>query len=135
LKYVIDTNVIVAAVSRRSEHHWIWQSLIDAEFVLCVTTEILAEYEEILSEFYNPAFASFILQTIMEFSNLELVTNYYAWQLIVVDPDDNKFVDCAIACNARCIVSDDKHFKVLKDIPFPKVEVLKPKAFKLFLKK
>jgi uncharacterized protein len=71
----------------------------------------------------------------LEFSNLELVTNYYAWQLIVVDPDDNKFVDCAIACNARCIVSDDKHFKVLKDIPFPKVEVLKPKAFKLFLKK
>lgn len=41
-----------------------------------------------------------------------------------IDPDDNKFVDCAIASNAHFLVSQDKHFKVLAEIPFPKVNVL-----------
>ena len=35
-----------------------------------------------------------------------------------------KFVDCTIAANARFIVSEDAHFKHLKDIPFPYVEAL-----------
>ncbi len=45
------------------------------------------------------------------------------------DPDDNKFVDCAIIANADYIVSDDSHFKVLKDIPFPVVRVLSLEQF------
>ena len=40
------------------------------------------------------------------------------------DPDDNKFVDCAIASNAKYVVSQDHHFDVLKSIPFPKVDVV-----------
>ena len=38
--------------------------------------------------------------------------------------NDNKFVDCAIAGNARYIVTEDHHFDVLKEIPFPKVAVI-----------
>jgi len=38
--------------------------------------------------------------------------------------DFNKFVDCAIAANAQYIVSEDSHFKHLKDIPFPTVNVI-----------
>lgn len=37
------------------------------------------------------------------------------------DPDDNKFVDCAIAENATFIVSNDSHFSVLREIDFPKL--------------
>ena len=48
--------------------------------------------------------------------------------------DDNKFVDCAIAANAKCIVSEDNHFNVLKFIPFPKVEVIGIDDFKSFLR-
>jgi predicted nucleic acid-binding protein len=44
--------------------------------------------------------------------------------LINADPDDNKYTDCAIAGSANFIVSDDKHFLVLKAIPFPKITVL-----------
>jgi predicted nucleic acid-binding protein len=42
-------------------------------------------------------------------------------------------VDCAIACNAKFLVSDDKHFRILKKIPFPNVEVLKAEEFKSIL--
>ncbi|MBU6341467.1 MAG: PIN domain-containing protein [Bacteroidetes bacterium] len=47
-----------------------------------------------------------------------------------VDPDDNKFVDCAIAGQAKYIVTEDRHFNILKKIPFPKVLVLNTDAFK-----
>ncbi|MDE6753839.1 MAG: PIN domain-containing protein [Muribaculaceae bacterium] len=55
---------------------------------------------------------------------MSVVTPYYKFDLIKVDPDDNKFVDCAVAGGARYIVSDDHHFEILKTIDFPKVEVI-----------
>ncbi|WP_366145465.1 PIN domain-containing protein [Methylovulum sp.] len=39
------------------------------------------------------------------------------------DKDDNKFVDCAVAGNADFLVSNDRHFNVLKTIEFPKLQV------------
>ena len=45
------------------------------------------------------------------------------FHLIEADPDDNKFVDCAICGNAELIVTNDAHFNVLKSIGFPIVEV------------
>ena len=50
---------------------------------------------------------------------------YFKWRLIEADHDDDKFVDCAFAANATYIVSDDKHFDVLKSITFPRIAVLK----------
>jgi len=43
--------------------------------------------------------------------------------LISEDNDDNKYVDCAIACNADMIISNDAHFRVLEKIDFPKLSV------------
>ena len=37
--------------------------------------------------------------------------------------------------NAKCIVTEDKHFKVLENIPFPKVEVIGIEDFKCYLEK
>lgn len=61
--------------------------------------------------------------------------SHYTFALIEADKDDNKFVDCAIAANAKCIVTEDKHFRVLKNIPFPKVEVLGREEFSLYLER
>jgi uncharacterized protein len=55
--------------------------------------------------------------------NVERVTTWFRFNLLA-DSDDNKFVDCAIATNALCIVSHDNDFKPLKSIPFPKVIVI-----------
>ena len=45
------------------------------------------------------------------------------------DVDDNKFVDCAIAANAELIVTNDKHFNVLKTVDWPKLTILGIKEF------
>lgn len=60
---------------------------------------------------------------------------HFSFGLIEADKDDNKFVDCAIAANAKCIVTEDNHFNVLKSISFPKVEVVGIDDFKMYLKK
>jgi uncharacterized protein len=135
VKYVIDTNVLLAAFSRKSPCHWIWQSLLAHEFILCVTTDILDEYAEQFEWFYSALTADYVMESIENLPNIEYITSFYRWQLISADPDDDKFVDCAVAANTQFIVSEDKHFKVLKRIPFPKIEVLRINDFKKILKK
>ena len=50
--------------------------------------------------------------------------------MITKDPDDNKFSDLAIAANVNYLVSNDKHFNVLKGLPFPTVTVVTLEEFK-----
>jgi predicted nucleic acid-binding protein len=64
------------------------------------------------------------LSEIMRMRNVRKIEAYYHWQLIKQDPDDNKFADCAIAANADYLVTNDKHFNVLKQIQFPKLTVI-----------
>lgn len=121
---VIDTNCLIMAVSSRSNYHKIWQSFLNGEYTLCISNEILEEYTEVISRNISVNVARYVVFTILERKNVSLITPYYNWKLITADPDDNKFVDCAIAANAKFIVTGDHHFNVLKDIPFPSVPVV-----------
>ena len=121
---VIDTNCLIMAASSRSNYHKIWQSFLNGEYTLCISNEILEEYAEVISRNISVNVARYVVFTILERKNVSLITPYYNWKLITADPDDNKFVDCAIAANAKFIVTGDHHFNVLKDIPFPSVPVV-----------
>jgi len=54
----------------------------------------------------------------------------YKWNLITADPDDNKFVDCAVSANATYLVTNDRHFNVLRGIDFPIINVIDIDTFK-----
>jgi len=88
------------------------------------------EYEEILANHMGKEVASVVLQIIENAPNVELVTRYFKWNLITIDPDDNKFVDCAIAAGAKYLVIHDKHFAILSEVDFPKVNVIDAEKFK-----
>ncbi len=133
MKIVLDTNVLLVSISNRSKYRPILDAFLNEKYELCVTTDILMEYEEIVSEHMGRKFAEYILQLIENAPNVRWVTKYYKWNLIEADADDNKFVDCAIACDAKYLVSDDKHFNILKKIPFPRVEILNAQQFKEIL--
>ena len=47
------------------------------------------------------------------------------FRLIVADPDDDKFVDCAVTGNAKYIVTEDSHYDVLNGLDFPRVDITK----------
>ncbi|MFT5383922.1 MAG: putative PIN family toxin of toxin-antitoxin system [Saprospiraceae bacterium] len=124
MNIVLDTNVLLVSISPKSKFNWVFQKFIDEEYTLCVTTDILQEYEEIIGKHMGVEAANFVLQIIESAVNVNYITNYFKWNLITIDPDDNKFVDCAVSCNARFIVTHDKHFNILKKIEFPKIEVV-----------
>ena len=85
----------------------------NGEIQLCVNTEILNEYEEILSGKTTKEIAHNVVEAIARLSTTYFQDSYYHFGLITEDPDDNKFVDCAIAADAELIVTNDKHFDVL----------------------
>ena len=87
------------------------------------------QYEEKLQERFRPGVSENTMGFIMRSPDVIFISNYYFWNLIAVDPDDNKFVDCAISANANFIVTDDKHFRVLKEIPFPSIPVISADDF------
>ena len=57
------------------------------------------------------------------------VDPHFRLGLITEDPDDNKFVDCAFASNADYLVSDDKHFGLLRKMPFPRINLVSMSDF------
>ena len=97
---------------------------------MCYTDEILNEYQEVLSYYYSETLAKYVIDAILNAHHAEAITVYYRWQLITADLDDNKFVDCAISANAVYIVSNDRHFNILRDIEFPKINVIDIDTFK-----
>jgi len=124
MKIVLDTNCIIQSIPRQSRYRKVWDSLVRGEHVLCVSTEILEEYVEILQQLTDYDTAELIVKTIINSPFVELVTPYYHFEMIKADPDDNKFVDCAIAAGARYVVTNDHHYDVLRQTPFPHVDVI-----------
>ena len=128
-KIVLDTNCLIASLSRSGQYYPVWKGLQTGKYILCVSTDILEEYAEIITEKMSVNVATNVIHLLLESEFVELVNPYFSLHLIEADHDDNKFVDCAFAANATYIVSDDKHFDVLKDIAFPRLLVLKLKEF------
>ena len=124
-RLVLDTNSLIQCVSRRSHYHDLWLSFLDGRNILCVSNEILEEYAEILEQKASPKFSELVLDVITNNPFTLFVTPYYHFKLIVADLDDDKFVDCAVAGNAKYIVTEDSHYNVLRSLDFPKVDIIK----------
>ena len=124
MRIVLDTNCLVPVIVPGSPSNDVWQAFRKGLYTLCVSTEILLEYEEILMYLTNDReFTTFVIEAISNSPNVVKITPHYHFNLITADPDDNKFVDCAITAGATYIVSNDKHFKELEHYDFPKVDV------------
>lgn len=133
LRIVLDTNVLIVSISTHFKYYWIFEKLQQGEYELYVSNEILTEYQEQMAKRYGLLTTDTSLDFLLLFDNVHLISPSYRWQLIIHDPDDDKFVDCAIASNADYIVTQDKHFQILKEVEFPQVNILSIKEFKELL--
>lgn len=129
MRVVLDTNVLLVSITPKSIFYPIFDSFLKEDYELCVTNEILLEYEEILKKKVGLELASVVIEIIENAPNTIFITRYFEWNLINTDLDDNKFVDCAIASNAKLLVTEDKHFNVLRRIDFPKVQLINIEKF------
>lgn len=123
------------AISAQNEYYQVWQDFLDGKYTMCITNEIIEEYSEVLARNISPLISEFIISAIINRRNVKKIYPSFAFHLIEADPDDNKLVDCAIIANAKYIVTQDHHFDVLKNIEFPKVDVVNIQTFLNDLKK
>lgn len=129
LRVVVDTNVLIAIIGLASPYRWIFDSVINGELTMCVTTEIVLEYREILARKNGAEVAENMVQFFSVHPFVEKVEPFYRFKVIEQDSDDDKFIDCAVAASADCIVSNDRHFQNPRLQNFPKVKVLTADEF------
>lgn len=133
MRVVVDTNVLLTSISRKSSTYWLFQSIVEKYFEIAYTTDILIEYEEQITRHWQRDVAAAVIQTIIELPNAIPVTVFYKLNLIEQDEDDNKFVDCAFAANAGYLITEDRHFDVLKNITFPSIHTVNIENFRQIL--
>lgn len=133
LRVILDTNVLMVSVLPHHKYYWIFKNLIQERYNLLISNEIIEEYQEKLVQFYGISKMDIALNELLSLPNVEFISPTYRWTLIRDDPDDDKFVDCAVAGNADFIVSHDKHFNVLQTVPFPIIKVIKIPEFQRIL--
>ena len=126
---VIDTNCLLASLNHKSPFHHLYELFVGEAFEWILSNEILTEYEEVLTQQYSAATAQRVTEILLNAPNTSFQEAYYKWQLIEADPDDNKFADVAIAASADYLVSNDRHFEVLKHLEFPRVSVVSLQEF------
>ena len=123
-KVILDTNSLLQILGAHSKYHHLLHCFLKNHFTLCISTAIMFEYEEILREKASPVAADFFLKLIVYSPNVVQKEPFIQFGLISIDPDDNKFVDCAIVSQADFLVTDDTHFKELQKNNFPPVQVI-----------
>jgi len=128
LKVVIDTNVFISSffggIPREIINFWKC-----GKITLCLSQEIIEEYIDVLNrlglkdekeiqkltrlfaESYNSIFT-------IATPNLNIVED---------DPDDNKFIECAVALDSKIIISGDKHLKNIRK--YIDIHIMSPKEF------
>ncbi len=128
---VLDTNCLIQILPRQAEHRWLYDAILGGTVTLALTTEIILEYEETINKFYeSETLGSNVTSVLLELPHAKKIDVYFRWKAITKDPDDDKYVDCAIASNAAFIVTNDTHFKALSKLDFPKIDSLTLTQFK-----
>ena len=132
MKIVLDTNVIASGVYWKGSSFEIIQRWTTDQFQVFITGEILNEYKMVL-ERLDPIPTKPVAQHWIPFifQNSVLVTAKTRVK-ICRDPDDDKILECAIAAEAKYIVSGDKDLLSLHQ--FQSIGIVTPPAFLNILK-
>ncbi len=129
MKVVLDTNILLASFSRNSPYRTVMDRFRNRDYTICVTTDILLEYEEKLTEKFSLAAAAAFMEALPDRSNVDWIHVFFRWNLIYPDLDDNKFVDCALAARVDYLVTNDRDYRPLKRLGFPRLTILTMEEF------
>ena len=105
LRVVLDTNILMVSFLPHHKHFWLYEALENQLFTLLLSNEILEEYCEKIAKSYNTPLADMITFALPNLKNTAKISPTFRFLLIKDDPDDDKFVECAVAGNADFIVS------------------------------
>jgi uncharacterized protein len=128
MKIVLDTNVFISGIFFSGPPSQILQVWKNKKLRIILSQVILDEYHRVAESLSSK------YPTIDIFKIIELVAAHGLFVdtrkldiTVCEDPDDNKFIECAIAGGTKIIVSGDKH--LLKITGYQGITVLKPRKF------
>ena len=128
MKVILDTNVFISGIFFSGPPYRILQAWRDGLIKLALTGKILEEYRRVAEQLHRQ-FPAISLQRIFELLiiNAEIVPDQHLPVTICADPDDDKFIACALTARCKVIVSGDKH---LLNIPtYRGIKVVTPRIF------
>jgi len=133
LKLALDTNIIISALHKAdSDPDLILSLVLDRDSKLAtlyLSKDIYQEYEEVLFQnkfsYFSRAKVRNILEKIQE--TAVWVEPAVPVKVVKVDPADNKFLECALACEADFLITGNiKHFPLRK---FHQTKIVSPGNF------
>ena len=128
IKVVIDTNVFISSFFGGTPKKIIdlWKK---GEIKLCLSREIVDEYVEVLKRLglQNESELRELLNTFSEGRNIIFAASTPSLKIIKQDPDDDMFIECAVALECSHIISGDKHLKSIKN--YMGIKIVNPKEF------
>lgn len=100
----------------------------DRKLQLIISQEILDEYWRV-GKILSIQFPAIDLGPIIQLltASAEIYPSHPLSEQVCDDPDDDKFLACAIASNCKLIVSGDKH--LLQVSGFKGIDIIKPREF------
>lgn len=124
---VLDTNVFVSMLmgGRVGQINDAWR---EGKFTLVVSDEIVSEYLDVLQRpkfRLSPQLILFVMGRVQRKAQFVLPTERIT--AVIADPTDNKFLEAALAGQADCVVTGDKHLLPLH--PFRGISILKAHQF------
>lgn len=128
MRIILDTNVFVSGVFFTGPPYQILKAWREGRVRLIVSPEILEEYERV-GKILAEEFPSINLQPILDFVTIksEIIPAERLSERVSDDPDDDKFLACAISANSKIVISGDRH--LLKVSGFRGIKVMKPRPF------
>ena len=128
MKAILDTNVLISGIFFSGLPGEILSAWREEKIELIVSPEILAEYrrvgEEMEAKFPGVEVAPFLELLAIEATMVEAKP---LTKPVCTDPDDDKFLACALSSKAKVICSGDK--ALLKTSGYRGIEVLTPRNF------
>ena len=128
LKVVIDTNIFISSFFGGAPKEIIdlWKT---GKIILCLSQSIIEEYIEVLNRLgLKDRQELFKLTKLFaEGYNSIFAAHTPLINLVRDDPDDNKFIECAVELDSKIIISGDKHLKKIKK--YIDIEIMSPREF------
>lgn len=108
MRIVIDTNVVISGTFFGGFPRKVLEAAVYGNVIACATTEIVEEYEEIVDEMIKRKQGTLRKDILAPFIAALDFTDIKSRIEICRDPDDDKFISCAVDAKALYIVSGDK---------------------------
>ena len=127
-RVVIDTNVFVSSFFGGNPRRIIdlWKT---GKVILCLSRPIIEEYVDVLRRLglQNEKELDELLSLFAQGFHVLFSAQTPKLNIVLEDPDDNKFIECAVALKAGFLVSGDKHLTGIND--YMRIKIISPKEF------